>query len=198
MKAFAKLLAAAALGLTAFNATASAQTRDPVIVIAGDDVDRDTIPRGNVNLNRIQRAIAKQLRAGGFSVYDEAVVLPDLPPARTERPLAKLLEGMKLAKTPVDVIVVTRICSSIRPEPKKPGEFRPFISIDASYWRVRDRLFLGNHRVAGGAELPLIDGACAMKPECLLQRVGDSAEGVGTGMGGELAAKLAAADLRGN
>jgi hypothetical protein len=200
MKTLGRLLAVASLGLTAFNATASAQTLGPVIVISGDDANKDSVPRGNVNFSRIHRAIAERLRAGGFQVYDEADIVPDLPPARTARPVSELFEGVKLAQTPVDVIMVIQIYASVRPVLQSRDTFRPFISIDANYWRVRDHQFLGNYTFGRGVELPLIEGSCVSgKPpgQCLLQRVGDSAEPVATAMGDALATKLAA-DLRGN
>src|SRR5215470_7988427 len=109
MKALVKFFAMSTLGLMAFDAAALAQTPGPVIMIAGEDAYRDTTPRGSVNFNRIQHAIAERLRNGGFSVYDEADVVADPPPARTARPVSKLLEGVRLAKTPVDAIMVIQV-----------------------------------------------------------------------------------------
>jgi hypothetical protein len=188
------VLAVMAPGLTVFNATASAQTRSPIVMVAGDDADKETIPRGNDTFNRTQRAIAERLRAGGFRVYDETDVIAELPPARTGRPVPKLLEGAKASPIPVDLIVVTRIYASARPEPKIPGAFRPFIRIDARYLRARGGEPLGDLTLGPDVELPLIEGSCMTgEPpgRCLLQRTGDSAERIGRAVGDALAVKFA-------
>lgn len=85
----ARKIFAIALGVVAFTTSASASAdgaapqagpRGPSIMILGEDADRDTIPRGNVNFNRIQRAIAEQLLARGFKVYDETATTMDARP----------------------------------------------------------------------------------------------------------------------
>jgi hypothetical protein len=163
-------------------------------MVAIDDADKDTLPRGTVNSDRIQRAIAGRLVAGGYAVYDEAHVVPDLPPARTKRSDAQLLAGAKLVKTPVDVIIVSQVYSWIALEPKMSGAFRPSISVDVHYLRVRDGQYLGNYS-SGRVELPLIEGECAKNGECLRRQFGDDAERSAAAMGDAIAAKLAA-DLR--
>jgi hypothetical protein len=196
LKSLGRLLAATALGLTAFNAAALAQTRGPAVMIAIDDADKETIPRGSRNLNRIQRAVVERLMAGGFTVYDEAFVVPDLPPARTSRPAPQLLESVKQAKTSIDVIVIMQVYSWITPEPKVSGVFRPSVRVAAHYLRVRDGQFLGDYS-SGRVDLPPMDGECVKSKECLLQQFGENAVQSAGAMGDAIAAKLAA-DLRSN
>src|SRR5215470_7071606 len=195
MNALGKLLALAALGVTAFNATASAEPpRGPNIIIAGEDADKDTIPRGNRNFNRIQRAIAEQLLARGFKVFDETAVTPHLPQGRKRRQLPELLQSAKWAKAPIDIIVVFQIYASVRPMPHVHDTYQPFVRVDGRLLKVRGGQDLGGFEFGSDIEFGPIPGSCVNgKPpgECVIEAVGDQARLIGSAVGNALATKLA-------
>jgi hypothetical protein len=201
MNTFGKLLALAglgsALGLAAFNTAAMAQTgpRGPNIMIAGEDADKDTIPRGNRNFNRIVRAIAEQLVARGFKVFDETAITRDiLPQGGVRRQLPELLETAKLAQTPIDVIVVFQIYASVRPILAVRDTFKPFIRVDGRMIRVRGGQDLGGYEFGSDIEFPPIPGVCVNGDpprECLLESFGNEARLIGSSVGNALATKLA-------
>src|SRR5215470_15075738 len=100
------------------------------IMIAGEDADKDTIPRTNRNFNRILRAVADQLIARGFKVYDETAISMDvLPQGGVRRQLPELLETAKYVSAPIDVIVVFQIYGSVR-KMQYTQAYKPFIRID--------------------------------------------------------------------
>jgi hypothetical protein len=197
MKTLGKLLALAALGLAAFHTAASAQTgpRGPNVMIAGEDADKDTIPRGNRNFNRIQRAIAEQLVTRGFHVFDETAITKDvLPQGGVRRQLPELLETAKLAQAPIDVIVVFQVYASVRPAQHVRDTFKPFVRIDGRMIRVRGGQDLGGFEYGSDIEMPPIPGSCVNgEPprECLLESFGSEARLIGTAVGNGLATKLA-------
>jgi hypothetical protein len=199
MNAFVKLLTLAAVGLTVFHtAGASAEPtgpRGPNIMIAGEDADKDTIPRGNRNFNRIERAVAEQLVARGFHVFDEtAITMNVLPQGGVRRQLPELLETAKLAQAPIDVIVVFQIYASVRPLLAVRDTFKPVIRIDGRMIRVRGGQDLGGYEFGSDLELPPIPGVCVNgEPprECLLESFGNEARLIGSAVGNGLASKLA-------
>jgi hypothetical protein len=202
MNTFGKLLALTglglALGVAAFNTAATAQTgpRGPNIMIAGEDADKDTIPRGNRNFNRILRAVADQLIARGFKVYDETAITQDiLPQGGVRRQLPELLETAKVAKAPIDVIVVFQIYASVRPNKFLPDTFNPFIRVDGRMLRVRGGQDLGGYEAGSDIEFPVLPGKCVNGDpprECLLEAFGNEARLIGSTVGDALANKLAA------
>ncbi len=199
MKTFVKILTVAAVGLTMFHtARASAEPtgpRGPNIMIAGEDADKDTIPRGNRNFNRIERAIAEQLVARGFKVFDETAITRDiLPQGGVRRQLPELLETAKLAQAPIDVIVVFQIYASVRPILAVRDTFKPFIRVDGRMIRVRGGQDLGGYEFGSDIEFPPIPGVCVNGDpprECLLESFGNEARLIGSSVGNALATKLA-------
>jgi hypothetical protein len=193
MQSLDRLLAVTALALTAvtaFNADAPAQTRGPAVMITVDDADMDTIPRGSRNSNRIQRTIAERFITGGFAVYDEAFVVPDVPPPRTS-PTPQFLDSVRQAKTKIDVVVVMQVYAWVTAEPPVGDVFRPSIRVDARYLRVSDGRSLGDYS-SGRVDLPLIGAQCMTNKECLQQQFGDGAVQFAGPTGDALATKLAA------
>jgi hypothetical protein len=197
MKALGKLLTLAALGLAVVHTPASAQTgpRGPNVMVFGEDADTDTIPRGNRNFNRIQRAITEQLIARGFKAYNEVANTADiLPQGRVRRQLDEMIEIAKVSQSPIDVMVVFQIYASIRPT-RLPDTFRPFVRVDGRIMRTRSGQELGNFEAGNDLELPVIPGTCVRgEPprECLIEKFGDNARLIGTAVGNALATKLAA------
>lgn len=197
MKTLGKLVALAALGLSVFHTGASAQTgpRGPNIMIAGEDADKDTIPRGNRNFNRIERAIAEQMVARGFKVFDETAITRDiLPQGGVRRQLPELLETAKLAAAPIDVIVTFQIYASVRPILAVRDTFKPFIRVNGRMIRVRAGQDLGGYEFGEDIEFPPLPGTCVNgEPprECLLESFGNEARLIGSAVGNGLATKLA-------
>jgi hypothetical protein len=199
MNTLGKLVALAALGLSVFHTAASAEPgpgpRGPNVMIVGEDADKDTIPRGNRNFNRIQRAIAEQLVSRGFHVFDETAITKDvLPQGGVRRELPELLEIAKLAQAPIDVIVVFQVYASVRPAQFVRDTFKPFIRIDGRMIRVRGGQDLGGFEYGSDIELPPIPGSCVNgEPprECLLETFGNEARLIGAPVGNGLATKLA-------
>jgi hypothetical protein len=199
MNTLTKLLTLAAVGLTVFHtAGASAEPagpHSPNIMIVGEDADKDTIPRGNRNFNRILRAVTEQLVARGFKVYDEtAITMNVLPQGGVRRQLPELLETAKLAQAPIDVVVVFQIYASVRPLLAVRDTFKPFIRIDGRMIRVRGGQDLGGYEFGSDIDFPPIPGVCVNgEPprECLLESFGNEARLIGSSVGNALATKLA-------
>jgi hypothetical protein len=199
MNPLAKLLALAALGVVALGTAASAQTgpRGPSIMIVGEDADKDTIPRGNVNFNRIQRAIAEQLIARGFKVYDETATTMDvLPQGGVRRELPELLQIAKLSKSPIDVVVVFQVYASVRDMKWVRNTLQPFVRVDGRLIRVRGGQDLGNFEYGSDIEFEPIPQACRdgdhVDRACLLETFGTQARLIGSAVGNALATKLSA------
>jgi hypothetical protein len=199
MNTLVKLLTLAAVGLTVFHtAGASAEPvgpRGPSIMIVGEDADKDTIPRGNRNFNRILRAVTENLVTRGFKVYDEtAITMNILPQGGVRRLLPELLETAKLAQAPIDVIVVFQIYASVRPLLAVRDTFRPVVRVDGRMIRVRGGQDLGGYEFGSDIELPPIPGVCVNGDpprECLLESFGNEARLIGSAVGNALATKLA-------
>jgi hypothetical protein len=199
MNTLVKFFTLAAVGLTVLHtAGASAEPagpRGPNIMIAGEDADKDTIPRGNRNFNRIERAIAEQLVARGFHVFDETAITRDiLPQGGVRLLLPELLETAKLAQAPIDVIVVFQIYASVRPILAVRDTFKPFIRVDGRMIRIRGGQDLGGFEYGSDIEFPPIPGTCVNgEPprECLLESFGNEARLIGSAVGNALATKLA-------
>jgi hypothetical protein len=164
-------------------------------MIAGEDADKETIPRGNRTFNRIQRMIAEQLVNRGFHVFDETAITKDvLPQGGVRRQLPELLETAKLAQVPVDVIVVFQVYASVRPAQHVRDTFKPFVRVDGRMIRVRGGQDLGGFEFGSDIELPPIPGSCVNgEPprECLIESFGNEARLIGTSVGNALATKLA-------
>jgi hypothetical protein len=211
MNIFGKLVALAALGMAVFTTAASADgpvgpgpavgpapagPRGPNVMIAGEDADKDTIPRGNRSFNRIQRVIADQLGARGFHVFDEVAITGGIiPQGGVRRTLDTLLESAKVASAPIDVIVVFEIYGSVRPKRALPGVYEPFVRVDGRMISVRSGRDLGGYEFGSDIELPPLPEACVKgEPpnECLLESFGKEARLIGSAVGKALATKLAA------
>jgi hypothetical protein len=192
VNAFSKLLAVAALGLTALPAAAPAQPgpRGPNVLIVGADTDKDAMPRGTPVFDKIQDMIAGQLRSRGFHVFDETVIPKDaLPAGGLPREPAELVATAKLAKVPMDVIVVTQIYASVRPMPNLQDTYKPSIRVVARMTKVGSGEPLGRYEFGDDIDFPMLPGKCA---ECLLNSFGHDAQQIGLAVGNGLATAIAA------
>jgi hypothetical protein len=186
-----KFLALAALGLAALPAAAMAQ-RGPTILILGTDTDQGAVPRGAAIFGKVQDAIAETLKGRGFHVFDETAIPRDvLPAGGLPRDPAELIETAKLAKVPIDVVVVTQISASIRSMPFMRDHYKPIIHVVDRMTAVRSGELLGRYDFGEDIDFPLLPGDCAMSRECLLESVGRDARVIGQAVGSALASKLA-------
>jgi hypothetical protein len=223
MNTFGKIIALAALGLTALTTAAAASSeskpaapppgptalpRGPNVLIVGEDADKDTLPRFNRNFNRILRAVAERFIRHGFKVYDETALTMDiLPQGGVRRELPELLEtaryaGQKMG-SPIDVVVVFQVYPSVRKLQAVRG-YKPFVRIAGRMIKVRSGQDLGGYEFGPDIEFPILPESCVNGDppnECLHESFGNEARLIADAVGDTLADKLAAyltpADLAG-
>lgn len=198
MNALGGLLALAAFGLTVLPAAAPAQTglRGPNVLIVGTDVDKDAIPRGNAAFDSIRDAIAGAIRNRGFHVFDETAIPKDaLPASGLPREPSELVETAKLAKVPIDIVVVVQISASVRPMRNVQDAYKPLLHVVERLTKVRSGEFLGRYEFGSDIDFPALAGSCATTRECLLDSFGRQARVIGLAAGNALSTVLAA-DIR--
>jgi hypothetical protein len=198
MNALDKLLALAALGLMVFPGAAPAQPgpRGPNIMIIGTDIDKDAIPRGHPAFDRIQGVIADQLRARGLHVFDETAIPKDaLPQSGVPREPSELVDTAKLARVPIDVIVVPQISARVRPMRTVADTYKPSIRVSVRMMRAGSGELVGRYDYGDDIDFPPLSGSCATSRDCLLEVFGSEAQLIGLAVGNAVATYLAA-DVR--
>jgi hypothetical protein len=172
-------------GLLPTNAALAGE--EPNILIMGEDVDKDTVPRASRVFKRVLDALSNELNGEGFNVYDEtAVSLDDFAQGRSRRSDAEIIDiARSIQRPPIDVGVIFSIYASAR-QLSYTTKIRTRIT--GRLLNVRTGKRLGNFEV----ELPQAHNApvkCAR--ECILETVGKNARLLGMDLGAVLTKKLA-------
>jgi hypothetical protein len=186
MTALRLILAAATALCTCVPVFAGEQ---PNLLIVSEDADQDTIPRNSRIFNRVERAIASEMQAKGFRVYDETAVSMDITdPHRTRRNDAELISVARRVSAPIDAITVFQIYAST--EKNQYADIVDLrVRIDGRILEVANGTFLGAYEVSyGPGDLPPLPVNCDR--DCVLEHVGDQARRVAADVGAELAARL--------
>jgi hypothetical protein len=191
------LAAVALLGLTVFHSAASAEPgprgANVNVMVAGEDADPDTIPRGSQVFNRVLQALSEELKQHGIRVYAE--VGPPPAPERVRRKLHELIGVAQNMTAPIDLIVVFQIYGTVSPAKDYDDAHRPAVRIGARMIRVRGGEELGGTEFGSDIEFPLIPSSCVFgnpPRQCLLQKLGDDAAMLAPKVGRDLAIKLEA------
>lgn len=159
----------------------------PNILIMGEDVDEDTVPRKSRVFKRVLNALSNQLHDVGFDVYDEtAVTLGEFVQGNSRRDDAELIDiGRSIQQPPIDVVVIFSIYASID---KKDHISKLKSRVEGRLLQVKSGQRLGNFEVKApnNATVPV---DCSR--ECILENVGDEAKILASDVGAVLSEKLA-------
>lgn len=159
----------------------------PNLLIMGEDVDRDTVPRNSRVFKRVLNALANQLHDEGFNVFDEtAVSMDDFVPGRFRRTDNEIIDvARSINRPPVDVAVIFSIYASSQ---QMDYTTRIRARIEGRMLNVRSGQRLGNFEV----EIPrAINAPHDCNRECLLETVGKQARTLSQDLGAVLTEKLA-------
>lgn len=160
----------------------------PNVIVVGEDVDQDTVPRGNRVFKRVVEALTDEL-VQRFDVYDEtSVTLGTFAQGRTRRTDAEIVDVVRSVRTPpLDIAVIFSIYASAR-ELNYTTQIRT--RIEGRLLHIKDGQRLGSFEVVSPQEWrarPNCDR------ECVLETVGDNARILAKDLGAVLNEKLTAA-----
>lgn len=184
-------LAATALAASLFAGAPGPAAADTVnLLVMGEDADLDTIERHNPVFDRVVEAIAGEMRARGFAVYDETAVTMDFYDLdRTRRPDAELISLARSVQiVPIDAVTAFEIHAATVPSAYE-GITDLRLRIAGRVIAVADGQSLGGYEVSyRPGELPMLPLNCDRA--CLIAFVGDQAAPIARDVGAALAAQL--------
>ncbi|MCB1348486.1 MAG: hypothetical protein KDK11_07515 [Maritimibacter sp.] len=187
----ATALAQVVLAGALFAGAAGPATADGVnLLVMGEDADPDTIERHNPVFDRVVEAIAGEMRARGFAVYDEtAVTMEFYDLDRTRRPDAELISlARSVQVVPIDAVTAFEIHAATVPSAYE-GITDLRLRIAGRVIAVADGQSLGGYEVSyRPGELPMLPLDCDRA--CLIAFVGDQAAPLARDVGAALAAQL--------
>jgi len=185
MRLFIIGLAVACFSLLAMQPAAAADK--PNLLVFGEDVDSDAIPRDSRVFRRVLSSLQEQLSDKGFDVFDEtAVTLDNFAQGRTRRSDAEIIDIAKTVKRPpIDVATIFTIYASAR-DVGHTTKVR--VRIEGRLLQVKTGQHLGAFEVKGPPEW---NAPAKCNRECIVESVGDYAKTLGNDLGAVLAEKLA-------
>ncbi len=161
------------------------------LLVMGQDADLDSVERHSPIFDRVLQAIAGELRARGFEVYDETATTMDFyDQSRVRRSDAELIS---LARTvqivPIDAVTAFEIHATTVPS-VYDGLTDLRLRITGRVVNVVTGLTLGGYEVSyRPGELPSLPLRCHR--DCQIAFVGDQAAVIARDVGAALAAQLA-------
>jgi hypothetical protein len=167
--------------------TPSIAGEKPNIVIMGEDVDKDTVPRNSRVFRRVLDALSNQLNEEGFDVFDEtAVTLDKFAQGRTRRTDVEIVDiARSVKRPPLDVAVIFQIYASAD---QLTYTTKVKTRITGRLLAVKTGQRLGNFEVDSPGEW-VAPVKCPR--ECILEVVGTHARILANDLGAVLTAKLA-------
>ncbi len=166
------LLALAVLTLSL--APAAAQPIRVNVLALGSDGDPTSVPRGHRLYARIVAQLNEALSERRFRLYDEtAVTASFVDPAGGRRSDAAVVDiARAVGQPPLDVVMIFNIHATARRN-SVTGLAQPQMRVAGRMLGVRDGRVLAAFSAGEGQRLPAVPGSC--DPDCLLDRLGDSA-----------------------
>ena len=160
----------------------------PNLLIMGEDVDDDAIPRQNRVFNRVLNTVSNQMQTVGFDVYDEtAVTLDHFAQGRVRRSKAELLDiARSVRKPPIDVVVSFKIFASLQ---DKGFVQKVNAHIEGQMIQVNSGKFLGSFEVKSPEDIWTAPADC--NRDCVIDVVGDYSKILANDLGAVLAENLA-------
>jgi len=193
------LIAALACAAVGFTAPASAEGKNPTLLIMAEDRDAESIPRKSRISTRILNELVTQLDSRGFDVYDEtAVTLRTHTQGRSRRTDAELVDVAKsIRRPPIDVVIFFEVFATVTRKTYQNelrlrtvgrllsvGDGRRMGNWEAKLPEDRDQVWLlPNRCFPEGAEV---------SRDCLLEAVGDDARILAQEVGAIISEKLEA------
>jgi len=160
----------------------------PNILIMGEDVDPDSVPRNSRVFKRVLSALSNQLHDEGFNVYDEtAVSLDDFVQGRVRRTDAEIIDIAKsIHRPPIDVSIIFTIFASSH---MRSYTTKIHARVEGRLLNVRTGQRLGNFEV----ELPRpLNAPHDCNRECIIKTVGKQSRILAQDLGAILTEKLIA------
>lgn len=161
------------------------------LLVMGEDGDPDSIRRHTPVFERVVPAIAGELRAKGFAIYDETAVTMDFYDLsrvnRSDAELISLARTVQLA--PIDAVTAFEIQATVE-DSIYEGIKELRLRISGRVVNVQTGQSLGGYEVSyAPGDLPPLPLNCHRA--CLLGFVGDQAAQIAKDVGAELAVQLA-------
>ncbi len=159
---------------------------NPNLLVMGEDVDEDSVPRNSRVFKRVVAALQSQMNAYSFNVYDETYVTMDnFEQGRVRRSNAELYDiGRSITRPPIDVAVVFTMYASAR---QNDYTTKVKARIEGRMVNVKTGQFIDNFEVDSGQ---FWNAPTNCNRECILEVVGDKATILGNDLGAVLAEKL--------
>jgi hypothetical protein len=180
------LLLMIAVALLAACQTTQGTGGQPNIIIMGEDVDKDTVPRNSRVYKRVLDALVNEMNDEGFNVYDEtAVTLDDFAQGRVRRTDAEIIDiARSVKRPPIDIAVIYSIYAHAQ---ERGYTNKLNVRIAGRLLYVPSGRRLGNFEV----EMPEnanVEPNCGRK--CVLEAIGRDAAALARDLGAALGRKL--------
>ncbi len=158
----------------------------PNIMVFGEDIDVDTVPRHSRVFDRVIVELQKQLHDAGFTVaVEEVATLDDAEQHRSHRAIDEITDIARgSTRPPIDVAVVFEIFATAD---ELQYTTKPKIRIAARMFNVHNGRFIDAFEVESLPDLRLPKDC---DRSCLLEGVGKSARRLATDLGSVLARQL--------
>jgi hypothetical protein len=175
--------------------TVASQNRATMLIM-GEDADPDTVPRNSRVFRRVLDALGQIMNQRGVDVFDETATTMDTSEqGRMRRPDSELIavarNNVTMNGRPLTIRTVTTFQMYISLE-ELPHTAMIRTRVAGRMLDVPSGRLVGTYELTDPSERIAISLNCAHSRECLLEKVGDNAREIASGVADELARLLQA------
>lgn len=173
------------MGMVALAPSDALAAQSVNLLIMGEDVDKDTVPRDSRVFSRVLHQMQEVLNTRGFNVKDEtAITVGKFGQGRSRRTDAELIDIAKLVSTPIDVVTIFQIFASAE---RLPYTTKIRVRVTGRMLQPHSGNAIGHFEVA--PDDPFLSHPDCNR-ECLLEEVGKNAKVLGDQVADVLGKKL--------